>query len=291
MSPRQQSPLQERLYTIVFGTDTSSGKWFDILLIWAILVSVAVIVMDSMASIHATWGTALKYAEWCFTALFTLEYAMRIWIAKNRRAYLTSVYGIIDLLAILPSYLAILIPQTAPLLIVRLLRVLRVFRVLRLLNYLQEANQVAGALRASARQIFVFFSMVITIMVVFGCLMYVLEGPENGFENIPVSVYWAIVTITTVGYGDVVPVTTAGRAISAAAMLVGYAIIAVPTGIFTSNMIQTVPNRTRRSALNCPQCARAGHEVDAIYCRFCSAALYTGSAPEAPEPQGPSAQD
>ena len=254
MSPRHQSPLQEHLYTIVFGTDTSRGKWFDILLIWAILVSVAVIIMDSMASIHAAWGEVLKYVEWGFTALFTLEYAMRIWIAKNRRAYLTSVYGIIDLLAILPSYLAILVPQTAPLLIVRLLRVLRVFRVLRLLNYLQEANQVAGALRASARQIFVFFSMVITIMVVFGCLMYVLEGPENGFENIPVSVYWAIVTITTVGYGDVVPVTTAGRAISAMAMLVGYAIIAVPTGIFTSNMIQGVsPSRTRRSALNCPQ--------------------------------------
>lgn len=272
MSPRHQSPLQERLYDIIFGTETTSGKWFDILLIYAILISVGVIVFDSISSIHTRYGEILQRVEWVFTILFTIEYAIRIWIAKNRRAYLLSVYGIIDLLAILPSYLAIFIPQTAPLLIIRLLRVLRVFRVLRLFHYLQEANHVAGALRASARQIFVFFSMVITIMVVFGCVMYVLEGPENGFENIPVSVYWAIVTVTTVGYGDVVPVTPMGRGISAIAMLVGYTIIAVPTGIFTTKLVQG--EKTRRPPVNCAQCARAGHEVDAIYCRFCGSGLY-----------------
>ena len=276
MSPRAQTPLQERLYHIVFGTDSTTGKWFDILLIYAILISVAVIILDSIAAIHVEWGTVLQRVEWGFTLLFTAEYLLRIWIAQNRRAYLFSVYGIIDLLAILPSYLAIFIPQTAPLLIVRLLRVLRVFRVLRLFTYLREANQVAGALRASARQIFVFFSMVITTMVVFGCLMYVLEGPENGFENIPVSVYWAIVTVTTVGYGDVVPVTAAGRTISAMAMLIGYAIIAVPTGIFTSNMIQSNHGGIRE-AMNCPQCARAGHETDANYCRFCGCSLQSDS--------------
>ena len=275
MSRRQQSPLQAKLYTIVFGTDTTAGKWFDLILIAAILISVAVIVIDSIAEIHVIWGVRLHQIEWVFTLLFTAEYLMRIWISKNRKAYLLSFYGIIDLLAILPTYLALLLPQTAPLLIVRLLRVLRVFRVLKLMHFLEEANTVAGALRQSARQVFVFFSMVVTIMVVFGCVMYVLEGPDNGFENIPVSVYWAIVTVTTVGYGDVVPVTPAGRAISAMAMLVGYAIIAVPTGIFTTNLML---NRNRSGPplpMNCPQCARAGHQADAIYCRFCGSSLRT----------------
>ena len=273
MSPRTQTPLQAKLYSVIFGTDTPAGKWFDITLIVVILISVAIIIADSMAPIHETYGVLLQRIEWGFTLLFTAEYLLRIWIAQNRRAYLFSVYGIIDLLAILPTYLAIVLPQTAPLLIVRLLRVLRVFRVLRLMNFLREANLVAGALRTSARQIFVFFTMVITIMIVFGCLMYVLEGPDNGFDNIPVSVYWAIVTITTVGYGDVVPVTAAGRMISALAMLVGYAIIAVPTGIFTSNMIRE--KHSAAQAINCPQCARAGHEPDAVYCRFCGCRLRT----------------
>jgi voltage-gated potassium channel len=282
MSSRKQTPLQARLYKIIFGTDTPAGKWFDIVLIYVILISVAVVIIDSMASMHEKYGALLKSIEWFFTGLFTVEYLTRIWIAKNRRAYLFSVYGVIDFLAILPSYLAIFVPQTAPLLIVRLLRVLRVFRVLRLLAYLDEANRVAGALRRSARQIFVFFSMVITVMVVFGCVIYVLEGPNNGFDNIPVSVYWAIVTVTTVGYGDVVPVTPAGRAISALAMLIGYAIIAVPTGIFTSNMLNEVRKPNVRAPLNCPQCARAGHESDSRYCRFCGSSLRTDE-PEEPD--------
>ena len=274
MTHRTQTPLQRRLYRIIFGTDTPAGKWFDILLIYVILASVAVVVADSMAGVHLRYGDVLLAVEWGFTLIFTIEYVLRIWIAENRRAYLLSVYGIIDLLSILPTYLALLVPETAPLLIIRLIRILRVFRVLRLLEYLQEANQVAGALRKSARQVFVFFSMIITLMVVFGCLMYVLEGPGNGFDNIPVSVYWAIVTITTVGYGDVVPVTAAGRAISALGMLLGYAIIAVPTGIFTSNMMQA-KSVAKHEPLNCPQCARAGHEADAHYCRFCGSSLST----------------
>ena len=270
---REQTPLQAKLYTIIFGTDTPAGKWFDIILIFVILASVTVIVLDSFAGIHRTWGPLLQRIEWSFTLIFTLEYLLRIWIARNRRAYLVSVYGIIDLLAILPSYLAVVLPQTAPLLIVRLLRVLRVFRVLRLISFLDEANTVAGALRQSARQIFVFFSMVVTVMIVFGCVMYVIEGPDNGFSNIPLSVYWAIVTVTTVGYGDVVPVTSMGRAISAMAMLVGYAIIAVPTGIFTTNLMMHRNPGTGTEPLNCPQCARAGHQADARFCRFCGTSL------------------
>jgi voltage-gated potassium channel len=284
---REQTPLQARLYRIIFGTDTPTGKWFDILLIYAILISVGVIIADSMPGIHQKHGTTLQHIEWAFTAVFTIEYFTRIWIAQNRRAYVLSVYGIIDLLSIMPSYLAILVPQTAPLLIVRLLRVLRVFRVLRLLSFLQEANIVAGALRASARQIIVFFSMVITTMVVFGCLMYVIEGPNNGFDNIPVSVYWAIVTVTTVGYGDVVPITPIGRGISALAMLVGYAIIAVPTGIFTSNMMRSAP-LLPDAPINCPQCARAGHQPDSRYCRFCGSSLRTDKKDDKDRDEAPS---
>ena len=281
MTQREQTPLQARLYTIIFGTDTPAGKWFDLLLIYAILISVAVIVTDSIASVHMKHGVLLQRIEWGFTVLFTAEYLLRIWIAKNRRAYILSVYGMIDLLAILPSYLAIFIPQTAPLLIIRLLRVLRVFRVLRLVSYLNEANIIAGAMRKAVRPVFVFFSIVITIIIVFGCLMYVLEGPDNGFDNIPISVYWAIVTITTVGYGDVVPVTPAGRAISALAMLIGYAIIAVPTGLFTANIIQR--KQSRDGPLNCPQCSRAGHEDDARYCRHCGSSLRTDDAEDSEE--------
>lgn len=277
MSVREQTPLQQRLYTVIFGTETPAGRCFDILLIGAILVSVTIIILDSIPRYHERFGTLYARIEWGFTLLFTAEYLLRIWIARNRRAYVLSVYGIIDLLALLPTYLAILVPQTAPLLIIRLLRVLRVFRVLRLFNFLHEANQVAGALRDSARQIFVFFAMVVTTMVIFGCLMYVIEGPEHGFDTIPVSIYWAIVTITTVGYGDVVPVTGIGRLVSAIGMLVGYAIIAVPTGIFTSRL---VAGTTRRMTVNCPQCARAGHERDARYCKHCGASLHDDAAAE-----------
>jgi len=270
---RGRSQLQDRLYRVIFGTDTKAGRNFDVFLILVILASVAVIMLDSIAGVHERYGALLWRIEWGFTLLFTAEYLLRIWIARNRVAYLRSIYGIIDLLSILPTYLALLLPQTAPLQIIRLLRVLRIFRVLRLLSYLQEANQLAGALRSSGRQIFVFFSIVITIMIVFGCLMYVLEGPKNGFDNIPVSVYWAIVTVTTVGYGDVVPVTAAGRAISAMAMLLGYAIIAVPTGIYTSKLVAQRASPMQK--LNCPQCARAGHQDDAHYCRICGASLST----------------
>lgn len=270
--PRQQSELQKRFYTVIFGTETRPGQLFDILLILVILASVAVILLDSMPELDS-YASLFWRMEIGFTVVFTLEYLVRIWCAPNRRAYITSVYGVIDLLAILPTYLALVIPGAMPLLVVRLLRLLRIFRVLRLLEFLDEANELAGALRRSGRKIFVFFSMILLLMVVFGSLIYVIEGPEHGFTSIPLSIYWAVVTITTVGYGDITPMTWAGRTIASIGMLTGYAIIAVPTGIVSAELAITAQNRRLRQVRNCTQCARADHDPDADYCKHCGAEL------------------
>jgi voltage-gated potassium channel len=284
MSVRQQTPLQKRFYEIIFGTETLAGKWFDILLIAVIMTSVTVIILDSIPRLHLQFGPLYLRIEWFFTLLFTVEYAVRIWCAPNRRGYMLSLYGLIDLIALLPTYLSLLLPQTAPLLIIRLLRILRIFRVLRLLSLLQEANELAGALQRSARKIFVFFSLVIILATIFGCMIYVIEGSENGFHTIPKSIYWAIVTITTVGYGDIVPQTAIGRLISAIGMLIGYAIIAVPTGIVTAEL--TMHERIKREramsqSRNCTNCAHVESDPGAHYCRHCGAHLpRPGHAPE-----------
>ncbi len=277
MTLRKLSPLQDRVYTVIFGTETPAGKWFDLLLIVAILTSVLVIMLDSVQTMNASYGALFWKIEWGFTLLFTVEYAIRIWCTPNRRAYLFSVYGLVDLLSILPTYIALFLPQAASLLIIRLLRILRIFRVLRLIAYLQEANTLAGALRRSSRKILVFFSMMIVITTIYGCLVYVIEGPAHGFRSIPESIYWAIVTVTTVGYGDVVPVTAAGRAVAALGMLTGYAIIAVPTGIITAELTaEAQRSNLQRTSRNCRNCARAGHEEDASHCKYCGAELGSG---------------
>lgn len=272
MTARTVTPLQQKFYEVIFGTETPAGKWFDIALIVVILSSVAIVMLDSIWGLHTSYGELFWRIEWVFTLLFTLEYAVRIWCSPNRKAYVLSVYGVVDLLAILPTYIALAFPQAVSLLIVRLLRILRIFRVLRLVAFLNEANLLAGALRRSARKIFVFFSMMMIITMIFGCLLYVVEGPESGFDNIPISIYWAIVTITTVGYGDVVPVTPLGRAISATGMLIGYAIIAVPTGIITAELASGLRG-SHRTSRNCSQCSRAGHDLDARYCKYCGSDL------------------
>ena len=284
MSIRQQTPLQQRFYEVIFGTETPAGKWFDIVLIMIILASVAVIMLDSIPRLHAHYGPLYLRIEWYFTILFTVEYMVRIWCTPNRRGYALSVYGIIDLVALLPTYLSLLLPQTAPLLIIRLLRILRIFRVLRLLSLLKEANDLAAALNRSTRKIFVFFSLVIILATIFGCLMYVVEGAENGFDTIPRSIYWAIVTITTVGYGDVVPQTSIGRAIASVGMLIGYAVIAVPTGIVTAEL--TLAEQARREqttalSRNCTNCAHVEQDPHSHYCRYCGAHLpLPGHEPE-----------
>jgi len=284
MSKRLQSPLQQKFYEVIFGTETPAGKWFDIGLILVILASVAVILLDSVDPLDV--GSAALYLrlEWAFTAVFTVEYLIRIWCAPNRKGYVFSAYGVVDLLALLPTYLSLLLPQTAPLLIIRLLRILRIFRVLRLLTMLNEANILAAALRRSARKIFVFFAFMLILTTIFGCLVYVAEGGRNGFDNIPVSIYWAIVTITTVGYGDVAPQTVIGRAIASVGMLIGYAVIAVPTGIVTAELTLSQEARRKQEvqdSRNCSNCSARETDPGAHYCRKCGSHLpKPGHAPE-----------
>lgn len=259
------------LYTVIFGTETPAGRRFDIALILAILLSMVVLLLDSVGSIRAEYGLLLYRLEWGFTLLFTLEFALRVYCAQSRIAYLRSFYGIIDLLAVLPTYLVIFMPGASFLLMVRLLRVLRVFRVLKLLRYVDEANLLMRSLNQSRRKILVFFSSLFILVTLFGSLLYVVEGPENGFTSIPTGIYWAIVTITTVGFGDITPQTWLGRGVAAVTMLMGYAIIAVPTGIITAELGREMRKEYNRR--HCPQCDRSGHERDAKFCNHCGAEL------------------
>lgn len=286
MSKREQTPLQLEFYRVIFGTETPAGKWFDISLIAIILASVLVVMLDSIPDYNANYGILLRNIEWVFTVMFTAEYLVRLWCSDNRKGYALSIYGIVDLLALLPTYLSLLLPQAAPLLIIRVLRILRIFRVLRLLSLLDEANDLARALHNSTRKIFVFFSMMILMATIFGCLIYVIEGPNHGFSSIPHSIYWAIVTITTVGYGDVVPVTPLGQMLSAIGMLIGYAVIAVPTGIVTAELTlaqHLKKERAIRTSRNCTTCAHVEADPESVYCRHCGSSLPApGHQPEVP---------
>ena len=267
---------RHRLEVIIFGTSTTAGRNFDLALLFLILASVAVVVIDSVPQLHAQYEATLWRCEIFFTAIFTAEYLTRVWCTQQRRAYLLSFWGVIDLLAILPTYIAILAPEAAPLVVVRLLRVVRVFRILRLMSLFTELNEILSALRNTARSIFVFLIMVMLVVIVFACIMYVIGGANSGFESIPMSIYWAVVTITTVGYGDLVPQTPAGRFVAGFGMLVGYSIIAVPTAIITRELWERINQRQAPSLTlpwNCPVCARQGHSVDATHCKYCGAEL------------------
>jgi len=290
MSARDLTPRQQAYYNVIFGTETPAGKWFDICLIMIIISSVIVIMLDSIPRYHEKYALLFLQIEWGFTLLFTVEYLVRLWCSPNRKGYARSIYGIVDLLALLPTYLSLLLPQTAPLLIIRLLRILRIFRVLRLLSLLNEANDLARALHRSARKIFVFFSLMIILATIFGCLIYVIEGPQHGFNSIPHSIYWAIVTITTVGYGDVVPMTPMGQILSAIGMLIGYAVIAVPTGIVTAELTVAQERQRQRSiaqSRNCSTCAHVEADPKAHYCRSCGSRLPApGHTPEKKQTEG-----
>jgi voltage-gated potassium channel len=256
-----------RLHEVIFEADTPEGRMFDLLLFVAILASVIVVLLESVASVRARAGPTLRGLEWGFTVLFTIEYILRLVSVERPLRYARSAFGLIDLIAILPSYVSLLFPGAQSLLVVRLLRLLRVFRVLKLAEYLRESRTLAQALRASWRKIAVFLLTVVTIVVVVGTLMYVIEGPRHGFTNIPISIYWAVVTLTTVGYGDLAPATTMGRALAVVLMLTGYGIIAVPTGIVTAELTRVAARPISTQA--CRMCGAEGHEADAMYCRRC----------------------
>jgi len=260
-------------YTIIFEADTPAGRWFDKCLIAVILASVAVVVADSVHDIAAQYHRTFTLLEWFFTLIFTVEYAARLASVRHPMKYALSFYGLIDLLALLPTYLALLVPEVSALIDVRILRLLRVFRIFKLTAYVSEYQAIGQALAASRRKILVFLAAVLMIVLVIGTLMYVVEGPANGFTSIPTSVYWAITTMTTVGFGDITPKTDLGRLIASAMMLLGWGTLAVPTGIVTAEMshIRRMPTTTR----TCHDCLTEGHMPDARFCRHCGAALPT----------------
>ena len=268
---RSPRAWRARLHEIVFEADTPEGRLFDLLLMLAIVSSVVVVLLESVASVRAQAGPTLRALEWGFTILFTVEYLLRLATVRLPLRYARSVFGLIDLLAILPTYLSGLLPGAQSLLVVRLLRLLRIFRVLKLAEYLRESRTLAQALRASRRKIFVFLLTVSTIVVIVGSLMYVIEGEANGFTSIPLGIYWAVVTLTTVGYGDLAPATTLGRMLAVVLMLTGYGIIAVPTGIVTAELTRVAAHPISTQA--CPACGIEGHEHDAVYCRRCGTRL------------------
>ncbi|MEX0333592.1 ion transporter [Vibrio tubiashii] len=263
--------LKHHLYVIIFGTHTKAGRAFDLALIVAILSSLIVLVLESIPSIKASWGTQLRYVEYTFTALFTLEYLLRLYCSPKPAAYAKSFYGVIDLLAILPTYLAFFFPAASFMGVIRALRIMRIFRILKLVRYLQDSNILLRSLLMAKRKIFIFFTTVAILVTIFGALIYVIEGPKSGFTSIPQSIYWAIVTITTVGYGDLVPQTALGKAIASMTMLLGYSILAVPTGIITAELNQEMSSH--KTLVKCPNCMQTGHDSDALHCKHCGSEL------------------
>jgi len=269
-------PLQGwrlKLYTIIFEADTRAGQLFDRWLIAIILLSLVVVLAGSVSALQERFELAFTVMEWLFTIIFTLEYAARLACVRNPLRYATSFFGIVDLLAILPTYLALLVPEMHALIDVRVLRLLRVFRVFKLTAYVAEYQTLGAALVASRRKIMVFLSAVLMIVVVMGTLMYVVEGPANGFTSIPISVYWAITTLTTVGFGDITPKTDLGRLIASLMMLLGWGTLAVPTGIVTSEMAAQRQRRPTTTTRTCHECLTEGHAPDARFCMHCAAPL------------------
>ena len=269
---KPQGGLRARLYNIIFESDTRAGRMFDLTLIVAILLSVTVVLLDSVQAISSRHNDLLNALEWTFTVLFTVEYLARLYCVRRPLRYATSFFGIIDFLSVLPNYIAIMMPGAYVLLDVRVLRLLRIFRVLKLTSYVEEYGMLNRALLASRRKILIFLSVVMMVVLLLGTAMYVIEGPGNGFTSIPTSVYWAITAVTTVGFGDIVPKTDFGRAISSMMMLLGWGILAVPTGIISSELTMQ-HGRMRIGSRSCPACQSAGHEAGAKYCKDCGAPL------------------
>lgn len=272
MKPKKHTTLAERIHIVIEGTDTRAGKLFDVVLLVAIGLSVLVVMLDSVLYLRLQYGTLFFWAEWFFTLLFTVEYILRLYSAPNRKGYAFSFFGIVDLLALLPTYLSLFFVGAHYLLVVRILRILRIFRVFRLKSYMQQAGFLAAAFKTSQHKITVFFLSLLLLVTIFGSILYVVEGPDSGFTSIPRSIYWAVVTLTTVGYGDISPKTPVGQAIASMVMITGYAIIAVPTGIFTAELTRTM--RPQLHPITCPNCGKFGHASNAKFCDRCGHDLH-----------------
>ena len=263
--------LREKVKIIIFGTDTRAGKLFDEILIVAIVLSILTVLLDSVSDYNQNYGTILVIAEWVFTILFTFEYFLRMYCIKRPLSYTFSFFGIIDLLSVIPTYLSVLLPGTQVLSVIRVLRVLRIFRILKLVQYMGEANHLIEALVASKRKIFIFLFAVMNVVIILGSIMYLIEGEKAGYSSIPRSIYWAIVTLTTVGYGDIAPITSLGQTISAMIMLIGYSIIAVPTGIVTSELSSYKKNNV--TIVSCSVCDKNDLALDSIFCNKCGSKI------------------
>ncbi|MBO73865.1 MAG: ion transporter [Flavobacteriales bacterium] len=264
---------RERLHEIIFEADTPAGKRFDVLLLWLIVASVITVMAETVPDWHNRYIGTFVALEWLFTALFTIEYLVRLLVVKQPLRYATSFFGVVDLLAILPTFVGLLVPGSGSLRIIRILRLLRAFRVLKLVGFIEEARGLQTALRASRRRIIVFLSVVLALVTILGTLMYLVEDGQSGFSSIPKSIYWAIVTVTTVGYGDIAPQTIVGQLIASCMMIIGYAIIAVPTGMIGVEMIRKGAVSANVSTQACPACGRDGHDPDADHCKYCGNAL------------------
>lgn len=271
-----QSPLRQKIHEIIFEAETPAGKGFDIILLWLIGISVVVVMLESVPRVAAEYQRLFTIVEWVVTILFTIEYILRIYSVYRPFAYIFSFYGIVDLLSILPTYLSLFFPGTHYLVTIRALRLLRVFRVLKLTTHLSQGAILVDALKSSRTKITVFMMAVMAIVTIVGSAMYLIEGtyPDTAFTSIPISIYWAIVTLTTVGFGDIVPKTELGQFLSAVLMILGYAIIAVPTGIVSTEIARAdTGESSEANTTSCPNCSRYGHDSDAEFCKFCGNAL------------------
>lgn len=272
MPVKQPLTWRSRLHETIYESNTTAGKAFDITLLVLIIASIIVVMLDSIESYHDRYGELFYYLEWVFTGLFTIEYILRLISIKRPWLYVVSFLGIIDLLAIIPSYLSIFFVGAQSLLVLRALRLLRVFRIFKLTHFLTEMEFLKMAVAGSMKKISIFMLVVLSLVIILGSIMYLVENGENGFNSIPDSIYWAIVTITTVGYGDISPVTPLGKFIASIMMFIGYGIIAVPTGIITTEMALAARSKKRGNE-TCPGCGKEGHDKDALYCKFCGTKL------------------
>lgn len=275
-APHESNPSahnwRDHWHEIIFEAETKAGKRFDVALLWLIVLSVAVVMLESVGYIHDEHGDLLFTLEIVFTVIFTIEYVMRLLVVQKPWKYAFSFFGLVDLLSIIPTYLAIFSIGSSSLLVIRILRLMRIFRVLKLIGFVKEGQMLRKALNASRHKISVFLLAVSSAVVVLGTVMYLVEGPENGFTSIPRSIYWAVITLTTVGYGDIYPHTPVGQALASIVMILGYAIIAVPTGIVSSEMVKA-DAQNNMNTRSCASCGEEGHFPKANFCRQCGANL------------------